>query len=70
MKKISEIWKKWQMVTLGTSGNYSEEGNEKYKKKVIDANRFAAKFHIKNIEEDITKIINKDKNYEEVVNDN
>ena len=34
------------------------------KKKIINVNRFAAKFYI----EDITKIINKD--YEEVVNDN
>ena len=70
MEKISEIWKKWQIVTLGTGGNYSEEGSKKYKKKVIDANRFAGKFHIENAEEDITKKINKDKNDEEIVNDN
>lgn len=70
MEKISEIWKKWQIVTLGTSGNYSEEGSKKYKKKVIDVNRFAGNFHIENTEEDMTKKNNKDKNYEEVVNDN
>lgn len=70
MEKISEIWKKWQIVTLGTIGNYSKEGSEKYKKKVIDINRFAGKFHIENTEEDITKKINKDRNYEKVVNDN
>lgn len=68
MEKISEIWKKWQIVTIGTIGNYSEEGSEKYKKKV--PSRFAGKFHIENIEEDISKKINKDRNYEEVVNDN
>lgn len=54
--------------TNGTRGNYSEEGSKKYKKKIINVNRFAAKFYIEDIEEDITKIINKD--YEEVVNDN
>ena len=70
MEKISEIWKKWQIVAIGTCGNYSEEGSKKYKKKVIDANRFAGKFHIENTEEDMTKKINKDRNYEEVVNDN
>lgn len=58
------------MVTLGTCGNYSKEGSKKYKKKIIDVNRFVAKFHIKNTEEDMTKKNNKDKNDEETVNDN
>lgn len=70
MEKISEIWKKWQIVTIGTGGNYSEKESEKYKKKVIDANRFASKFHIEDTEKDITKKNNKVKNDEEVVNDN
>lgn len=38
MEKISEIWKKWQIVTIGTCGNYSEEGSEKYKKNNKDKN--------------------------------
>lgn len=72
MEKISAIEIKMfnPIENIKTIGNYSEEGSEKYKKKIIDVNRFAAKFHIKNIEEDIAKIINKDKNDEEVVNDN
>lgn len=67
-RKNIMAWKKFIIKTIGTRGNYSEEGSKKYKKKIINVNRFAAKFYIEDIEEDITKIINKD--YEEVVNDN
>lgn len=72
MEKISAIEIKLfnPIENIKTIGNYSKEGSEKYKKKVIDANRFAGKFHIENTEEDMTKKNNKDKNYEEVVNDN
>lgn len=69
-RKNIMVWKKFIIKTIGTRGDYSKEGSKKYKKKIIDVNRFAAKFHIKNIEEDIAKIINKDKNDEEVVNNN
>jgi hypothetical protein len=72
MEKISVIEIKLfnPIENIKTIGNYSEEGNEKYKKKIIDANRFGGKFQIENTEEDMIKKINKNNNYEKVVNDN
>ena len=71
MEKINAIEIKLfnPIENIKTIGNYSEKGSEKYKLKKNKLLKFGC-FHIKNTEEDITKKINKDRNYEETVNDN
>lgn len=62
-----------RLETRGTGGNYSEKESEKYKHlkdKGFSINRFASHFHIEDTEEDMVKKFNKDKNDEEVVNNN
>lgn len=71
MEKINAIKiKLFNLIeNIKTIGNYSEKESEKYKLGKNKLFKFCH-FHIEDIEEDITKKFNKDKNYEEVVNDN
>lgn len=71
MEKISAIEIKLfnPIENIKTIGNYSEKGIKKYKLEKNKLFKFGH-FHIENTEEDITKEFNKDKNDEEVVNDN